>query len=685
MTEITRTPKVLAAVIGIMILFSYLAGEPAEAAIYYVSTLGSDANAGLSEVQAWRTITYAAEKAKAGDTVKIKVGDYGPEHVVIKNSGTQENPIVFEGYEGIPVLDGQDRTGKGIVVESSKYIELSNIKVTRYQWGVLLTGVEHVILENITVTDLGCGPGTKSGYDGWGIYLQSSHHCILRNCSVTDARAANFQIWHSNFNLIENCTSYGITTDNAVDYYIAVGYSHDNIIRNCLTQNKHPLVKVHSGHGIILKYKNYNNKVINCVARGHGEAIGVAHFSHDNEFRDCIVYDDDEHKVHGWSGGLFVRDGSYRNKFINCRTIGVKNGILIYDTGEEIPKEENPPAIQQDNFFENCIIDAREIGISLKNTHREGASSTNNRIKNCVIRGPKSLLYVAGAESGNTITNSIITDVSSMGSPNKFVFTYSNFWNNGFSTPSGAGNISKEPLFVDAEKGDFHLKQESPCRGVGGTGEDMGIQEPWSRPIWVVHAGGDLDGPENTLAALKKSVELGAKYAEIDLRVTKDGQIVVVHDETLDRTTNGKGRVNELTFAEIKQYDAGSWFRPEFEGERVPSLSEILEFSRTHDLKLLLHVKEPEVSSLLFDVLRKHGMLDNARIYMKAANSAVKEVLDSRVGQYHGSLIQPWGYKKGPKIVLDALSNKKAGGALMRSYTSVLEAFPDMEKLSKPR
>ena len=665
---------VLASILIVAVACGQTAAAAAAAAgkTYYVSTSGDDSADGLAEKTAWRTIAHAAKVAKAGDTVKIKAGKYDGEHVVIDNSGTKDRPIVFEGYDGTPLLDGKDRTGKGILIGSTKgskeYIILRNLKLTRYRWGVLLYA-KYATLDNITVTNLG-----GRGYDGWGIYLQSSHHCILRNCSVTDARAVNFQIWHSNHNLIENCTSYGIETDNAVDYYIAVGHSHDNVIRNCLTQNKHPLVKVHAGHGIILKYKNYNNKVINCVARGHGEAIGAALFSHDNEFRDCTVYDDGQHKVPGWGGGLFARNGSYRNKFINCRTIGVKTGILLQDNTEELYKEKNPIPIQRDNVFENCIIDARDIGIFIRNTQHKGSQSINNRIRNCIITGPKILIYVAGAESGNTITNSIITGIPGKGSSSKFSFSYCNFWDNGFKTPPGAGNMSKNPLFVNAGKGDFRLKPDSLCRGAGEHGIDMGVLEPWSRPIWVVHAGGDWDGPENTVAALKKSVALGARYAEIDLRITKDGQVVVIHDETLDRTTNGKGRVKELAYAQIKRYDAGSRFRPEFKGERVPLLSEVLDFARIHDMRLLLDVKEPEVCPLLFGLLKKHGMVDNARVYMIATDAAVRKALDPRIKQYSGSLVQPWGYRKGPKIVLDALKNRKKGGALMRSYTCVLEA-----------
>jgi hypothetical protein len=206
--------------------------------------------------------------------------------------------------------------------------------------------------------------------------------------------------------------------------------------------------------------------------------------------------------------------------------------------------------------------------------------------------------------------------------------------------------------------------------------------EPWSRPLWVVHGGGDGDAPENTLAALKKSVALGAKYAEVDLRVTKDGQIVLIHDETLDRTTNGEGRVSDLTYAQIKQHDAGSWLRPEFREQRVPLLTEVLEFARANDLRLLLHVKEPQVCPLLYDLLEKHGMVDKARVYMKAADAPVRKALDPKVGRYEGSLIQPWG-KKGVEIVREALKDETKGGALVRSYTAVLEAFPQLQRGSE--
>lgn len=100
---------------------------------------------------------------------------------------------------------------------------------------------------------------------------------------------------------------------------------------------------------------------------------------------------------------------------------------------------------------------------------------------------------------------------------------------------------------------------------------------PTGRPVIVVgHRGTVRFAPENTIAAFEKAIEMGARAVEMDVRATKDGEFVIMHDPLVNRTTNGTGLVSQLTLAEIKELDAGSWFAPEFEGERVPTLREAL-------------------------------------------------------------------------------------------------------------
>src|SRR5215471_14850334 len=87
------------------------------------------------------------------------------------------------------------------------------------------------------------------------------------------------------------------------------------------------------------------------------------------------------------------------------------------------------------------------------------------------------------------------------------------------------------------------------------------------RPYAVGHRGAMGHAPENTLASFRKGFELGAPLLELDVHLSADGHLVVIHDETVDRTTNGSGRVGDLSAADIRRLDAGSWFGSEFAGE----------------------------------------------------------------------------------------------------------------------
>ncbi len=90
------------------------------------------------------------------------------------------------------------------------------------------------------------------------------------------------------------------------------------------------------------------------------------------------------------------------------------------------------------------------------------------------------------------------------------------------------------------------------------------------------HRGGAATHPENTLPAFREAVRLGAHMIEFDVAISRDGVLVLMHDATVNRTTDGKGRVNELTLAELKRLDAGAWKDARFAGTRVPTLEEAL-------------------------------------------------------------------------------------------------------------
>jgi len=92
----------------------------------------------------------------------------------------------------------------------------------------------------------------------------------------------------------------------------------------------------------------------------------------------------------------------------------------------------------------------------------------------------------------------------------------------------------------------------------------------------IAHRGFSGRAPENTLAAIREAIDIGADMVEIDVTLSSDGEIVVIHDETLQRTTDGFGPVAESTLRELKALDAGSWFSPRFAGETIPTLEEVL-------------------------------------------------------------------------------------------------------------
>lgn len=101
--------------------------------------------------------------------------------------------------------------------------------------------------------------------------------------------------------------------------------------------------------------------------------------------------------------------------------------------------------------------------------------------------------------------------------------------------------------------------------------------EHFPRPILLAHRGDLTHAPENTLPAFSQAVQKGADGVELDAKLTADGHVIVIHDATVDRTTNGSGKVSSFTLEEIRRLDAGAWFDPKFAGTQVPLLEEVFE------------------------------------------------------------------------------------------------------------
>ena len=99
--------------------------------------------------------------------------------------------------------------------------------------------------------------------------------------------------------------------------------------------------------------------------------------------------------------------------------------------------------------------------------------------------------------------------------------------------------------------------------------------EHFPRPIIFAHRGDFAHAPENTLPSFEQALQKGADGVELDVKLTSDGQVIVIHDSTVDRTTNGKGRVASLPLEDIRMLDAGNWFNEKFAGTKIPLLQEV--------------------------------------------------------------------------------------------------------------
>ena len=120
------------------------------------------------------------------------------------------------------------------------------------------------------------------------------------------------------------------------------------------------------------------------------------------------------------------------------------------------------------------------------------------------------------------------------------------------------------------------------------------MSNPWireKRPMIIAHRGHGVAAPENTLAAYHLAKEAGAEMIETDVNITKDGQLVIMHDWRLGRTTDLKGNVHDYTLEELRKADAGSWFDKKYAGEKIPTLQEALQFAQKEDMLMCFEVK----------------------------------------------------------------------------------------------
>lgn len=143
----------------------------------------------------------------------------------------------------------------------------------------------------------------------------------------------------------------------------------------------------------------------------------------------------------------------------------------------------------------------------------------------------------------------------------------------------------------------------------------MAEQPLGRRPLVIAHAACKGHAPENTLAGIRAALEFGSDGIEIDVHTTADGVPVLLHDDTLDRTTSGSGEVYAHTLAQLRQLDAGvKSFDGRFAGERIPTLVEVLDLTRGHAL-LVIEIKQPNIEREVVEVVRRANAARDAMVW----------------------------------------------------------------------
>ncbi len=142
---------------------------------------------------------------------------------------------------------------------------------------------------------------------------------------------------------------------------------------------------------------------------------------------------------------------------------------------------------------------------------------------------------------------------------------------------------------------------------------------------------GYYTAPENTLAAYRESAKNGFTMVECDVSFTKDGYAVLLHDDSIDRTSNGTGNIEDLTFEQVREFDFGSWKDEKYVGEKIPSFKEFIRLCRGLSLHPYIEVKwkiTSEQTKMLVDIVAKYGMIDKVT-WISSSQDCLRSILEA--------------------------------------------------------
>lgn len=234
------------------------------------------------------------------------------------------------------------------------------------------------------------------------------------------------------------------------------------------------------------------------------------------------------------------------------------------------------------------------------------------------------------------------------------------------TSPTATSGRSIDQPVLDAEKARSAMIRQlwaflAPVICLLAAGVDCHAAD---RPRIVAHRGLLHYAPENTLANFRACLELRLGF-EFDIERTRDGHLVCIHDSTVDRTTDGSGKVSRLTLAEIRKLDAGSWFDAKFAGEMVPTVEEVLQLVaeyRQHDVLVAVDLKVEHVERIVVQLAEKHQVLDRLLFIGRTISASdVRGQLKKASAQVHSAALA-----NNPAEFRDALTASHADWVYVR-------------------
>jgi len=171
----------------------------------------------------------------------------------------------------------------------------------------------------------------------------------------------------------------------------------------------------------------------------------------------------------------------------------------------------------------------------------------------------------------------------------------------------------------------------------------------------IAHRGASKISPENTMIAFRRAIEVGADAIETDVQLTKDGHLVLIHDERVNRTTNGTGWVKDYTLQQLRQLDTGSWFSKTYQGEKIPTIDEFFDLIRPTNMWINVEMKNglvnyPGIEEKLIRKIREYQL--TPRVVVSSFNhySLLKfrhlaPDMNTAV-LYMSAILEPWAYAK---------------------------------------